>query len=75
MNSRPRFSFILRIWFERGSPPEAALLSLRGALQQTGLDKVHYFHTLRDLPPLLWRLTGWQETARPDKDAQDDDAC
>lgn len=58
--SQPRFSFIVRIWFELEPNLEGYAPALRGSVQRIGTEQVHYFHAIDKLIELLEAESEWQ---------------
>lgn len=53
----PRYSFIVRIWFEFEPTLEGYAPALRGSVQQVGSEPVQYFHTFDQLIGFLEQTT------------------
>ena len=55
--SNPRYSFIVRIWFELEPTLEGYAPALRGSVQQVGAEQVLYFHAFDKLLGFLEQTT------------------
>ncbi len=55
--THPRYSFIVRIWFELEPTLEGYIPALRGSVQCPGSEQAHYFHTFDKLISLLEQTT------------------
>ncbi|NUM48564.1 MAG: hypothetical protein HUU38_27980 [Anaerolineales bacterium] len=55
--THPRYSFIVRIWFELEPTLEGYAPALRGSVQQAGSPQVAYFHTFDKLISFLEQMT------------------
>jgi hypothetical protein len=55
--THPRYSFIVRIWFELEPTLEGYAPALRGSVQRPGSEQVHYFYTFDKLIGLLEQTT------------------
>lgn len=64
-SNHPRFSFIVRIWFEIEPNVEGFAPALRGSIQRIGTAQVQYFHTFDQLVEFLQDDTDWQGDSSP----------
>ena len=63
--TNPRYSFIVRIWFELEPTLEGYEPALRGSVQQTGSEQVQYFHSFDKLIGYLEQTTANQNSNQP----------
>lgn len=58
--THPRYSFIVRLWFELEPNLEGYAPALRGSVQLIGTEQMLYFHSFDKLMELLERATKQQ---------------
>lgn len=55
--THPRYSFIIRIWYELEPNLEGYAPAMRGSVQKIGTEQIQYFHSLEKLLAFIEQTT------------------